>query len=636
MEITSLDLSLLMKELQELEKGFVQKVYQRGGELTLEIYVPGEDKERLIIGSSYTFISNYKRDNPERPPGFCMELRKHLGRVDSIQQRGFDRILEIESGEKTLVVEMFGKGNALLLDTSNSSRKVIGAVRQEEYAERAVVVGEEYQPPEPATDPRNVEDYFQVLGEGELVRQIASELSLGGTYAEEVCARASVDKTKDIEELDSSEKKAVENTLDHLLKQEMEPVLYLDDDETERAAPFPLETYDSYAKEEFDRFTRALDELFSRQEKAEEEEKQMEAYREKKQGLESQKQQQERKIEGLEKSAEQNREKAEMIYENYQQLESIKEVVEEGIEKHGWDHTREKINDSDAELADKINAFNEQEGFVSVTIDGMNIKLEPFEDLEATASQYYDKAKDSEQKMENAIQALEDTEEKLEELEQETVEIEDTMEDKTRKRGKKWFEKYRWFRSSEDFLVCIGRDAQTNEMLVKKHMEKNDLYFHADFEGAPSVVVKDGQNAGEETLQEAATASVTFSRNWKAGITSGTSYYVEPGQVTKEPESGEYLKKGAFVIRGDREYVRNVSVEAAIGPFELEDGLWVPMCGPEDAIEKNCPSTIGLGPGKHKKSKIAKEIQSRFQEEDYELDLDYIIRALPPGKSEIK
>ncbi|MFB6213017.1 MAG: ribosome rescue protein RqcH [Candidatus Nanohaloarchaea archaeon] len=630
MELTGLDLSFLMQELKKLEEGFVQKVYQREHELTLEIYVPGEEKERLILGPSYAFISNYKRENPERPPGFCMELRKHLGRVDSIEQRGFDRILEIESGEHTLVVEMFGKGNAVLL----SGDRVIGAIRQEEYAERAVVVGEEYQPPDRTTDPRDVEDYFEKIGEGEIVRELASELSLGGTYAEEVCMRAGVDKSKEVEELESDEKQAVKDAIDEILGHEPDPVLYTDG-EHERAAPFPLETYSEHESEEFDSFSRALDELFYRREQSEKQEKQREAYEQKKQGLEKQRQQQERKIEGLEKSAEQNREKAEKIYENYQLLKEVKSQMEKGIEEHGWDATKEKIEESESELSSRVRGFNEQEGFVTVEVEEMSIRLEPFEDLEATASRYYDRAKESEEKMESAREALEETEQKLEELEEETVEFQETMEDKTGKRSKKWFEKYRWFYSSEEFLVCVGRDAQTNEMLVKKHMDENDLYFHADFEGGPSVVVKDGQDSGEETREEAAKAAVTFSRNWKAGITSGTAYYVEPEQVTKEPESGEYLKKGAFVIRGDREYIRNVSVEASIGPYELDD-VEVPMAGPHDAVEENCPVSIELEPGRRKKSGVAKEIQSKLREEGYELDLDYIIRALPPGKSGLR
>ncbi|MFB6182509.1 MAG: NFACT family protein, partial [Candidatus Nanohaloarchaea archaeon] len=123
MEITSLDLSILQQEFNDLEEGHVQKVYQRDDELTLEIYIPGKEKKRLIIGSSHAFISKYKRDNPKRPPGFCMELRKHLGKVDEINQKGFDRILEVKSGEYTLICELFGKGNFIL----TKENQIIGA-----------------------------------------------------------------------------------------------------------------------------------------------------------------------------------------------------------------------------------------------------------------------------------------------------------------------------------------------------------------------------------------------------------------------------------------------------------------------------------------------------------------------------
>jgi len=80
MEITSLDLSILENEFKKLEDGHVQKVYQRKEELTVEIYVPGEDKKRLILGPNKAFVSKYKRDNPTKPPGFCMELRNTLGK----------------------------------------------------------------------------------------------------------------------------------------------------------------------------------------------------------------------------------------------------------------------------------------------------------------------------------------------------------------------------------------------------------------------------------------------------------------------------------------------------------------------------------------------------------------------------
>jgi len=35
-------------------------------------------------------------------------------------------------------------------------------------------------------------------------------------------------------------------------------------------------------------------------------------------------------------------------------------------------------------------------------------------------------------------------------------------------------------------------------------------------------------------------------------------YLIKGDQVSKTPESGEFLKKGAFVIRGERRYFRDV------------------------------------------------------------------------------
>jgi predicted ribosome quality control (RQC) complex YloA/Tae2 family protein len=628
MELTSLDLSILMEDFKELEEGHVQKVYQRGQELTLEVYIPGDGKERLIVGTSHVFLSKYKRDNPMKPPGFCMELRKHLGKVDRVEQRGFDRILEIASGDVKLVCEIFGKGNFILVKEG----KIIGALRQEEWADRTIEVGEKYVYPEPTADPREMDDIFDTMSEGEVVRRLASDLSLGGKYAEEICMRTEIEKTKEVKDLEDDEKERIRIEAENLIENERSPILYSEDGIPQRAAPFPLETYEEMEKEWFERFSKALDEYFYRREKKEEERKKREAYEEQKEGLERQLQQQERKIEGLKRSAEENREKAEIIYENYNTLHKIQKAVEEGVEEHEWSEVREKFEESEDELTDKAKGFNEQEGFVTVEVDGKNIKLTLGEDLEAIASNYYDKAKESESKIENAEKAREDTEEELEELNAESIELEEVMEDKTEKREKKWFEKYRWFYSSEGYLVIAGRDSNTNDMLVKKHMESNDLYFHADFDGAPSVVVKDGQECDEATREEAAKAAVTFAKTWKAGIGADDVYYVDPEQVTENPESGEYLAKGAFVIRGERTYMRNVSVEATVGVHELDD-VRVPMCGPASAVEENCDDYVVLKPGHTKKSEIAKKIRGRL---DDELDLDYIIRSLPPGKSDIK
>jgi Predicted RNA-binding protein homologous to eukaryotic snRNP len=456
MEITSLDLRYLMKEFEELGDGFVQKAYQRGQDFTLEFYT-GE-KQRLVVKPNAVFLSQYKRDNPERPPGFCMELRKHLGGVDRIRQRGFDRILEIRSGDVRFVAELFGKGNAALVKDG----KTIGALRQEEWSDRRTVVGEEFGYPEPAPNPYDMESCVQNLESGELVRRLAKDLSLGGTYAEEVCERAEVDKHIEVSDMDGRQESLVEEALAEVLELGDDPVLYTDPEgEPVRAAPFPLQTYSEHEEERFETFSRALDELFHRRRQQKLESKRMDKYRERREGIERQLHQQKQKAEGLEQAARQRRQAAETIYENYQVFHDLKQEVDSVIREEGWE-SAEQLEVSNLE------SVNHQERFYRVAIDGAEVKLSPDESLEAAASRMYDEAKEREQKAENAREALQNTRGKLEELEEDEFEVEEDSMERDESRSKRWFEKYRWFHTPEGRLVICGRGPQTNESLVKE------------------------------------------------------------------------------------------------------------------------------------------------------------------------
>ena len=44
-----------------------------------------------------------------------------------------------------------------------------------------------------------------------------------------------------------------------------------------------------------------------------------------------------------------------------------------------------------------------------------------------------------------------------------------------------WFEKFVWFITTENYLVIGGRDAQQNEILVKRYMRAGE--FHGVLEG---------------------------------------------------------------------------------------------------------------------------------------------------------
>ena len=70
------------------------------------------------------------------------------------------------------------------------------------------------------------------------------------------------------------------------------------------------------------------------------------------------------------------------------------------------------------------------------------------------------------------------------------------------------------------------------------------------WQGSPFFVVQGKGKAFCEALREAADATCSFSRAWRLGLTRSDVFYVRPNQVTKETNTGEFITKGAFVIRG--------------------------------------------------------------------------------------
>lgn len=255
----------------------------------------------------------------------------------------------------------------------------------------------------------------------------------------------------------------------------------------------------------------------------------------------------------------------------------------------------------------------------------VEIVLELKKSVEQNAETYFEKAKKFKKKAEGARKAVEDQKKKLIELEKETPKQEEKKKsDNDRK--KQWYEKFKWFISSEGFLCVGGRDATTNEIIVKKHTEKNDILFHTDMAGSPFLVVKipNDKKVGEVTLQEAADFVSVHSKAWKLGISTTPTFYVNPDQVTKEANTGEYLTKGSFVIRGKTNYLTPQMNYAVC----IHNGAV--MGGPINAIKHYSKEFIEIQQGNEKTSDVAKIIQKKLGG-----DLDDIISVLPPN-SKIK
>ncbi len=236
--LAALDLYFIRKELASFDGAHLDKVYQPSKEeLLLQIHKDGKQLIRILVGSG-VFLSSRKAIDAQLT--FAMFLRKHLGnaRVYSVQ-KNFERILEFHfkgKDEKILIVELFSKGNIILCD---DQYKIIGVFEKQNWKDRKVEIGGSYTyPPAGHLDMASASfGEFEKKLEGSsrenIVKSLAIEFGLGGVYAEEVCARANIDKNA--KKLSPAEKKKVFSTIKDILALPLSPI------KTSDGAAFPFE-----------------------------------------------------------------------------------------------------------------------------------------------------------------------------------------------------------------------------------------------------------------------------------------------------------------------------------------------------------------------------------------------------------
>ncbi|MFW6025282.1 MAG: NFACT RNA binding domain-containing protein [Candidatus Woesearchaeota archaeon] len=247
----------------------------------------------------------------------------------------------------------------------------------------------------------------------------------------------------------------------------------------------------------------------------------------------------------------------------------------------------------------------------------MDIKLHWEESVEKNAERYYKKAKKLKGKIDGVHKAITLLKDKIKKSERQHK-----KKRTLRNTKKEWYEKFRWFFTSSGKLCIAGRSAHTNEMVIKRYLENNDIVFHTSLPKSPFAVLKDGENATEEDIDEVSDFVASFSNAWNRRINSSDVFYVNPDQVTKETKAGENMGTGSFMVYGKKNF--------AIGRLNLCATLMKGKitCAPESACDDD--KMVKLIPGPIKVSSIAKKIRGIYQYNN----LDEIIRVLP-GESKI-
>ena len=652
--MSNVDIFTITNELNNLLSGArVDKSFQPTKDIVvMRFHVPGTGRVDLVMQcGSRIHTSQYPLENPTTPPTFPMLLRKRVkgAHVESIKQHDFDRVVEIKVKKDkyyTIIVELFDKGNIILLDDENN---IILPLKRKHWSNRNISSKKKYLfPEERGINPIAAsEEDFKTLfkdTESDVVRTLARN-GLGSLYAEEIIERANdfveIDKNTPNSEITEEQLSGLyagfKNLFDNLNDETIKAQI-VKKNGREDVVALDLFKYDDYEKTYYETFNEACDEFYSKKVNTDIKNVQETAWNKKVNKFEKRLRLQQETLDNFHKTIEDSQHKGEIIYSNYTTIENIVTVVNQARSK---DYSFKEIGKTlkkakkdgmaEAQIYESIDKL----GVLTLRIDDTTLNIDPKLTIPENAENYYEKAKKAKRKTKGAEIAIENTKKQLEDIKaKKDIAMENIAVPKKRvKKNLKWYEKLRWFVSSDGHLVIGGRDANSNESVVKKYLEPNDIYLHADIHGASSTAIKlNGDDVNDNLLKESGEFAASFSSAWSMGFTSQDVFWVHPDQVTKTPESGEFLAKGSFVIRGHRNYIRGARVKLAIGIVDYE-GKRI-MAGPIESLEKHCDNYVVIKPGFTKKEAIAKKIIHKINEDDL-LTLDDIIRVLPSGKCDI-
>ncbi len=571
---TALDTRALVREIRSLSRARVDKVFDHPGPgWSIALRVPGEGRRDLVIVPGRFAALVGRTEATEGLSPMARELRRLLvgTRLDRATEPGGERYLEVEfvaaaDASCLLAVELFGQGNLVVA----RGGKIVAALRSKTWAHRSVRVGAEYAPPPGRADPwqASAAEIQAALESSRTDRAttLAARLTFGGPVAEEILARTGLSGNSPATEDPERSAEAIHGCVREIVAEVGDRPrghLYRRGELLVDVEPFPsrrLAGDPTIAEQAFDSFSeaallyfRGLPAVASARPARSEPGGVAELLRQRAQQLAA--------VDALSNEADRKRSEAETILARFPEVERL-------------------VADAEADERDRT---------VEVTLDGRRLTILRGPPLRASAQALFEEARVLRAKLDGARTALAETDARLAEGRLPTPgSTPASPTEGGRRSTPRWFEKHRWFLTSERVLVIGGRDAASNDLLVRRYLKPDDRYVHADIHGAPSVIVKHpppgSPPVGESTMLEACQWGVCFSKAWRAGLASASAFWVSADQVSKAGASGEFVPRGAWVIHGTKQILKDLPTELAIGTIELEgEERWT--AAPPKAVE---------------------------------------------------
>ncbi len=658
--MSNIDLNAVTPLLKtSLLGSWLNNIYQNENIFLLKFRsIKAENLTLLVEPGKRVHLTSFKRVTPKTPSSFVMFLRNKIknAKLVELNQHDLDRILylvfEKKSEKYTLIIELFGDGNILLL---NSLNQILYALKYVRMKDRVILPKQVYvYPPLRGRDPFeiNLEELKEIMKQSskDIIHTLVANLNIASEYAEEVLLNSNIGfktpaKTVQVDQL----KILIENMkalLTKIKSTQLSPCIFSDNQGRRiSVTPCILIKYANLNREEYTDFNEALDVYFTEYESQTKALQVDDKVKSKINSLERIRKEQEEAVKLLQERIKLHKTVGDLIYSNYPIIDELLRTVKQAREKKiEWSEIISKLNKAKEMGIPSALIFKElkqDKAELTVEVNNIIFNLDFRKSLTQNADHYYNLSKKEEAKLTGALSALEKTNSKLNELTLKLDELKPKPVKKTRK--KEWYERFRWFITSDNILVIGGKDAKSNELIIKKFTDKTDLIFHADIHGAPIAVLKSGgQRPPETSIKEAAQFAASYSSAWSKGAGGVDVYYVNPDQISFSPPTGQYLPKGSFIITGPRTYIRNQPLSLMFGVI-IKDDYPIPVCGPPSAITKLTKITVPIKIGDLSSGKMAKKIKEYLKktikkEEQLiidELSLDEIQNTLPPGGSSI-
>ena len=655
MELSSIELRYLVNEIRSRIISSSSGYYVSSinaitrSSLFLKLHHPMQEDIMFVLSTRGIWITRLKFKPVEENNSLESVAQKELERskLELIEQIGSERIVSLKfrhpDGKVRIVVgEFFGDGNLIIC---NENMQIIAILNPIHVRHRTLSVGLRYvYPPARGVDVFNITlDQMLSLRDGaknlDVLRWIGRNISMPKKFVEEVINRAGIEVDKHAAQLSDDEVSKIYNTIKNIINEvstggkNHEPIVILLDDKPQEALPIITQEAAAASKliknnniKKVASYMDAVDEVLSNEI--------MDI------GRNSRTVELDRQIAVLE--------------HDFEELNKAKETVLKkaaAIRKLAGELMALSYRGSDV-IADLLAANSAslvtEKGIQYIEVAGEQVKMQS--NLAKAGSMLFARAKEMERGNASIEEARGKILAQIGKLRGETAAIHRKVIVKEQI-SREWYERYRWFITTDGLLVIGGRDASSNSALIRKHLTEHDIVFHAEVHGSPFFIIKNAaafaatqESTINSSLNEVAQATISFSRAWKDGLSSADAYWVMAEQVKKGAPTGQFLPKGSFVIEGKRNYIKGVELRLAIGIMQLNNRETL-LCGPEEAVKKRSIFYTVLLQGGVDPMNAAKKVKSEFvkiagentkiAESIKHVSLDEFVRALPTGQSRL-